>query len=240
MSTVAVIQARTGSTRLPGKVLLPLLAEPVLVHVVRRVARATALDAVVVATTVEARDDPIEALATAHGWLLVRGSEADVLERYLLAARMFEASRIVRVTSDCPLIDPVLIDRVAAALDAQGADYASNTLPPRTWPRGLDVEVITRDALETAGLEDVDPASREHVTPYIYRHPDRFRLVAMPAEHDLSAHRWTLDTPQDYALIRRIYDALGHDAFGWEEALAVIEANSSWMLLNRSVSQKQP
>ena len=239
MSTVAIIQARMGSTRLPGKVLLPLLNEPVLVHDVRRVGRATSLDEVVVATTVEPQDDPIEALARANAWPVVRGSEADLLERYLLAARRFGASRVVRVTSDCPLIDPGLIDRVVWALDAAGADYASITLPPRSWPRGLDVEAFTREALEAAGADDNDPASREHATPYIYRHPERFGLVAVPSARDLSAHRWTLDTPEDYALISRIYDALGSDTFGWEDALMLVEANPEWSALNRDVRQKE-
>jgi spore coat polysaccharide biosynthesis protein SpsF len=238
MRTVAIVQARTGSTRLPGKVLLPLLGVPVLTHVVQRVARATLIDAVVVATTTAPGDDPIEELATARGWPLVRGSEEDLLARYLMAARAHAADRIVRITSDCPLIDAGLIDAVVAALEASAADYASNTLPPRTYPRGLDVEVFSMAALERADREDGDPSSREHATPYIYRNPDRFRLRAVPGERDLSAHRWTLDTADDYELIRRIYDALGVDTFGWLDALALVEANPDWSELNRHVPQK--
>ena len=238
VTTLAIVQARTGSTRLPGKVLLPLLGEPVLVHVVRRVARARALDGVVVATTVEPGDDPIERLASTEGWPLVRGSEQDLLDRYLLAARAHEADIIVRITSDCPLVDPDLIDAVVAALRETGVDYASNTLPPRTYPRGLDVEAMTRAALETAGREDTDPASREHATPYLYRNPDRFRLQPVPGEADLSMHRWTLDTPEDYTLIERIYEAIGHDDFAWTEVLALLEANPEWSELNRHVRQK--
>lgn len=238
MRTVAVIQARTGSTRLPGKVLLPLLDEPVLVHVVRRVSRAKLLDVVVVATTTRPGDDPIESLARQHGWPLVRGSENDLLDRYLVAARKHGAGRVVRVTSDCPLIDPTLIDGVVAALGDSGADYASNTLAPRTYPRGLDVEAFTMAALERAASDDTDPASREHATPYIYGNPAKFRLVAVRSAVDLSEHRWTLDTPEDLALITRIYDALGSDRFAWTEALALLEANSDWVRLNRHVVQK--
>ena len=238
MRTVAVIQARTGSTRLPGKVLLPLLGEPVLTHVVRRVSRARRLDEVVVATTLHPGDDPIEALALENGWPVVRGSEQDLLARYLQAARTSAADVVVRVTSDCPLIDPGLIDDVVEARRADDADYASNTLPPRTYPRGLDVEAFTTDALERAGREDADLASREHATPYLYRNPDRFRLLAVRGSSDESQHRWTLDTHEDYALIERLYDALGSDDFAWTDALAVITAHPDWSDLNRHVPQK--
>ena len=176
-----------------------------------------------VATTTLAGDDPIVELGAQAGWLLSRGSEMDLLERYLEAARAHEAARVVRITSDCPLIDPDVIDEVVAALDAAGADYASNTLEPRTFPRGLDVEAMTMDALEAADRDDLDPASREHATPYLYRHPERFRLAGVRLSEDLSAHRWTVDTPEDYELVRRIYDELGRDDFAWREALAVIE-----------------
>ncbi len=221
--TVAIIQARTGSSRLPGKVLLPLLGEPLLSLVVSRVRRATTLDAVVVATTTLPADDAIVELGKRSGWLVERGSEVDLLDRYLAAARAHGAERVVRITSDCPLIDPVLIDEVVTALDASGADYASNALEPRSYPRGLDVEAVTMAALEAAGSGDRDPASREHATPFIYRHPERFRL----------------DTPADYELVRRIVDALGRDDFGWRDALAVVDAHPDWSMLNRHVVQKR-
>ena len=237
--TVAIIQARTGSTRLPGKVLLPLLDAPLLVHVVRRVARASSVDATVVATTTMAGDDAIAELAAREGWLVSRGSEMDLLDRYLGAARAHDAERVIRITSDCPLIDPAVIDEVVAALESADADYASNTLEPRTFPRGLDVEAMTMAALEAADRADHDPASREHATPYLYRHPERFRLAGVRLAEDLSAHRWTVDTPEDYELVRRIYDALGRDDFGWREALAVVRANPGWSDLNRHVEQKR-
>ena len=153
----------------------------------------------------------------------VRGSETDLLDRYLQAARAHDADVIVRVTSDCPLIDPEVIDRTVLAFQAGDVEYASNTLEPRTYPRGLDVEVIARAALERAGREDRDPAWREHATPYIYRHPESFRLLRVAAEDDHADQRWSVDTPEDFALVERIYEAIGRDDFGWREALAVVE-----------------
>ena len=237
--TVAIIQARTGSTRLPGKVLLPLLGEPSLAKVVRRAGRAASLDAVVVATTTLPADDAIAALGAGAGWPVVRGSELDLLDRYLQAAHEHDAARVVRITSDCPVIDPAVIDEVVHALETSGADYASNTLEPRTFPRGLDVEAMSLAALEAAGRDDRDPASREHATPFLYRHPERFSLVRVPSAIDRSEHRWTVDTPEDYELVRRIYDALGRDDFGWLEALAVVEAHPDWSDLNRHIEQKR-
>lgn len=236
--TVAIIQARIGSTRLPGKVLLPLLSEPLLVHVVRRVGRASSVQATVVATTTLPNDDAIVELGAREGWLVERGSEMDLLERYLGAARAHGAERVVRITSDCPLIDPRVIDDVVEALETTGADFARNTFEPLTFPRGLDVEAMTMDALEEAGRDDHDPASREHVTPFLYRHPARFRLTAVRLPVDLSAHRWTVDTPDDYELVRRIYDGLGRDDFTWRDALAIVEAHPEWSELNRHVEQK--
>lgn len=236
--TVAVIQARVGSTRLPGKVLLPLLGEPVLTRVVRRAARARSVDAVVVATTTEPADDAIVELAEREGWLIERGSQDDLLDRYVQAARRHAADVVVRITSDCPLIDPAVIDETVHAFEASHCDYASNTLEPRTYPRGLDVEVVTIAALERAWREDADPALREHATPYLYRHPELFRLLRVAAQVDGSAHRWSIDTPEDYDLVSRIYDALGRDDFGWREALAVVEAHPGWADINRHIVQK--
>lgn len=237
--TVAIVQARTGSTRLPGKVMKPLLGEPVLAHVLRRVGRATAIDEAVIATTELPSDDPIVELAEGEGWPVVRGSELDLLDRYLRAARAHAAERVVRITSDCPMIDPGLIDAVIATLEREGADYASNTLPPRrTYPRGLDVEAMTMESLERAGREDHDPASREHATPYLWRHPDLFRHARVDHEVDLSHHRWTVDTPEDYALLTRIFEHFGRDDFTWLEALEAVEANPAWSELNRHIEQK--
>ncbi len=235
--TVAIVQARIGSMRLPGKVLLPLLGEPILTRVMRRTARARRLDAVVVATTVSPADDAIVGLAEREGWPAARGSVDDVLDRYMVAARTHGADVIVRITSDCPLIDPDVIDAVIEAFAAGGCDFASNTLK-RTYPRGLDVEVIAREALDRAWHEDADPAWREHVTPYLYRHPESFRLRDVTSTDDHSDQRWVVDTAEDYELVRRIYEALGRDDFSWREALAVVDRHPEWRDLNREVVQK--
>jgi spore coat polysaccharide biosynthesis protein SpsF len=236
--TVALVQARVGSTRLPGKVLMHVAGAPLLAHVVDRTRRARRVDEVVVATTTQPGDDSIERLALARGWPVTRGSEDDVLDRFVQAARVHDAGVVVRITADCPLMDPTIIDDVIDAYAAGDWDYASNTLDERTYPRGLDVEVIGRDALERAWRDDADPARREHVTPYVYRHPELFRLLPVPGPIDASQHRWCVDTPEDLHLVRWIYAALGRDDFGWREALHVVEQHPEWEAINRDVEQK--
>lgn len=240
MRVVAIIQARMGSARLPGKVLMDLAGQPMLARVVDRTRRARTIDDVVVATTSEALDEAIVVLCRARGWLYSRGSEADVLDRYYRAATAHGADVIVRITSDCPLIDPGAVDQVVNEfVDAQPeVGYASNWLPPRTFPRGLDTEAIRFDVLERAWREDDNPAWREHVVPYIRRHPDLFRLHGIFSPVDYSGMRWTVDTPEDMALVRRIYDYFGHDRFHWLEVLDVLEHYPDWLDINRHVEQK--
>jgi len=176
----AIIQARMGSTRLPGKVLKDLEGQTMLSRVVNRTCRASLLDEVIVATTVKPADNLIMTECEKLGIPVFRGDEEDVLDRYYKAAQSYQADPIVRITSDCPLIDPEIINLVIENFLAhEDLDYASNTLPPRTFPRGLDVEVMTFDALEQAWRGDKNPAWREHVTPYIYRHPEKFKLKAV-------------------------------------------------------------
>lgn len=236
---VAIIQARMGSTRLPGKILKPLAGQPVLARVVDRVRRSRRIGEVVVATTTLPADDAIADLCRSRGWACERGSEEDLLDRYYRAAVAHHADVIVRITSDCPVIDPGVTDSVIDAFLASPCDYASNTLEPRTFPRGLDTEVMSFAALERAWREDRDPAWREHVTPYLYRYPDRFRLRRVANDRDLSFHRWTLDTPEDYELLRRIYDALGSDAFSWTDVLRLFDEHPDWIEINRNVVQKR-
>lgn len=238
MRTVAIIQARTGSTRLPGKVLLPLLGEPMLVRVIRRVARARSLDDVLLATTTLPEDDVIVDLGLREEVAVTRGSADDLLDRYVAAARESAADTIIRITSDCPVIDPDVIDAAIDRFTDAGVDYASTGLEPRTYPRGLDVEVVTRDALERAWREDTEPAWREHATPYIYRHPKDFRLLALGVREGIAHHRWSVDTGEDYELMRRIYEVFGRDDFGWLEVLSLVEAHPEWQDLNRHVVQK--
>ncbi len=240
MNVVAIIQARTGSTRLPGKVLLDLCGQPVLARVVERTARAMSLNRVVVATTVEPADNAIAELCAARGWPCCRGSQDDVLDRYYRAAKERAADVVVRITSDCPLIDPEVIDLAVNEFFRlqPGCDYISNTEPPRPFPRGLDVEVFHFRALEESWREARQPACREHVTPFIYRHPEKFRLAPLLAERDFTDMRWTVDTPEDYALVRLIFEHFGHDRFGWRDVLDLLQDHTDWLELNRNVRQK--
>lgn len=240
MKTVGIVQARMGSTRLPGKVLMDLCGEPVLARVVTRARRAGLPDQIVVATTTLPQDDVIAELCDRRGWPVFRGEAEDVLDRYYRAATAFEAETVVRITSDCPLIDPDVIDRTILALRAAlpRADYACTFLPKRTFPLGLDVEAFSFEALERAWREDADPALREHVTEYILRNPRSFALRGVRALRDASHHRWTVDTTEDLELVRRIYEALGRDDFTWHEALRVVESNPWWHEINAHVAQK--
>ncbi len=238
MRTVAIVQARVGSTRLPGKVLLPLAGKPMLAHVVERTERADRLDEVVVATTVSVRDEAIVDACRSRGWPVERGSEDDVLDRYYEVAQKHHAGTIVRITSDCPLTDPTIIDRAVTMFSQGGFDYVSNTLDPRTFPRGLDVEVFSFRALERAWNEDRDPAWRDHVTPYIHRHPERFRLGRLAHDRDLSGYRWTVDTQEDFELVRRIFEHFRTNTFSWTEVLQLLATHPDWNAINRGVKQK--
>ncbi|HNI57603.1 MAG TPA: glycosyltransferase family protein [Elusimicrobiota bacterium] len=244
MRTVAVVQARMGSTRLPGKVLRPLGSRTVLGQVLARLARAPGIDRVVVATTAAASDDPVVAEAERNGATVVRGSEEDVLSRYALAARESGADVVVRVTSDCPLLDGGLVGTLVAAFHAARAagrplDYLSNTVV-RSYPRGLDAEVFTRTALERAHAEARTPSQREHVTPFFYQNPALFMLEQYVRMPDLSALRWTLDTPEDWDLLSRLFEAIEKrgEVFGTAAVLAVLERHPEWSALNAGVRQK--
>lgn len=234
---VAIIQARLGSTRLPGKVLLALAGEPMLARVVHRVRRARRVAEVVVATTSEPRDDALADLCAQHSWACFRGSENDVLDRYYHAALAHRAEIVVRITSDCPFIDPAVIDSAIAGLDLQQSAYSSNTLR-RTYPRGLDVEAVTFAALETAHREDHNPAWREHVTQFIVQHPERFGLTNLAHDTDRSGLRWTVDTPEDFAFAEKVYAHFRRDDFAWEEVLPVLAEHPAWSEINREVVQK--
>ncbi len=236
--TTAIIQARMSSTRLPGKVLLDLAGEPMLARVVERTRRARSIERVIVATTVAPEDEPIVTLGRSRGWVVSRGSRDDVLDRYYQAAVAHGADPIVRITSDCPLIDPGVIDRVVGQL-TDGVDYASNINPRRTFPRGLDVEVFTLAALSTAWRDATDSSSREHVTPFLYRHPERFHVALLESDRpETGDHRWSVDTPEDYELMQRIYGHFGNREFDWLEVLELLDRHPDWVELNRHIAQK--
>lgn len=239
MKTLIIVQARMTSTRLPGKVLLPLAGVPMLTRLVERLRRVQRADGIVVATTTNATDDAIASLCTQLGVPCHRGSEHDVLSRYADAARLHGADVVVRITSDCPLIDPALIDQVIAAYEEGGSDYVSNMLPP-TWPYGMAVEVFSAAALAQAHAEATQAAEREHVTPFLYWHPERYRLRNVASPVDLSHHRWTVDTPEDYALVSRLFDHLmpTRPHFNQADVLALLDAHPDWIALNLHIQQK--
>lgn len=205
--TVAILQARMSSTRLPGKVMKPLAGRPMIERQLERLRRCDGLR-LVVATSTDASDDPLASHLKDIGVDVYRGSLHDVLERFVGAARAFEAKgAMIRLTADCPLADPGVINDCVRLRAELGCDYASNGRR-RTYPRGLDVEVFTVDALLTAGREATDPYDREHVTPYLYRYPGRFTQGELVQARDESHLRWTVDTPDDFAFVERVYDTL--------------------------------
>lgn len=242
MSVVAISQARMGSTRLPGKVLMRAFGRTLLDWHIQRVKRARYIDKVVVATTTQAADDAICAEAERLGAAVFRGAEDDVLARYVGAARSVDARIVVRVTSDCPLIDPAVIDdTVRTFLEAKPpADYASNRMP-QTYPRGMDTEVLSRDTLEEADREARDAPDREHVTLFVWRQPQRYRLVNAPYCRDVSQHRWTVDTPEDFALIERILEGVAPSMpdFTLEDCLSYLARHPELERINRHIEQKK-
>jgi spore coat polysaccharide biosynthesis protein SpsF len=239
MRTVAIIQARMGSTRLPGKVLMPIGERTMLERVVGRTQMARLVDEVVVATTTAPADDQIVKSCKSIDVACMRGSEDDVLDRYSRAAADFAAEAIVRVTSDCPLIDPTVIDLVVQEFLNCRPDYASNTLQ-RTYPRGLDTEVFTKQALTRASREATGVSFRTHVTSYLYHHPDRFTLRSVKGCRDHSDLRWTVDTELDLEVVRDIYQAGGNRTdLTWEEALKLVRADLDRLARNHGVHQKE-
>ena len=238
MRIVAIIQARMGSTRLPGKVLQDINGQTMLSHVVQRVRLAKLLDQVIVATTVEAADDPIVVACKNLEVEVFRGSENDVLDRYFQASQAYDAGTIVRITSDCPLIDPTLIDKVIHAYLQEAADYAGNALT-RTYPRGLDTEVIAQPALTRTWQEATEPYQRAHVTPYIYQNPQLFHLASVKSVTDYSNHRWTVDTFEDLQLVRAIYSRMAaKPLFSWQEVLNLLNQEPELQTLKQHIKQK--
>lgn len=236
MSVVAIIQARMGSSRLPGKVLEDIAGETMLGQVVARVRAARTIDEVVIATSTCAGDDQIVDEADRLGACVFRGSESDVLSRYLGAARQYGASVVVRVTSDCPLLEPAVIDLVVESL-RWDVDYASNT-HRRSFPRGLDVEALFRETLERIARDATSPQAREHVTAYIVEKPAEFRVRHVVDSVDHSDLRWTVDTPEDLELIRQIY-ALSSQRVPYHRLVELVRARPDLAAINAHVVQKQ-
>jgi spore coat polysaccharide biosynthesis protein SpsF len=238
MRTVAILQARMGSSRLPGKVLAELGGATMLAQVVSRLRGARRITEIVVATSTGADDDAVVRETGRLGAGVHRGSAGDVLARFLGAARSYRADAIVRVTADCPLLDGAVIDQVVALLDG-AVDYASNT-HARSYPRGLDVEALHRDTLERIARLGTSPAAREHVTAFVMEAPELFRTAQLVAPTDDSDLRWTVDTADDLALVRRLYGELGLAGTPWpyREVVAAVRARPELAAANAHVIQK--
>lgn len=232
MSTVALLQARMGSTRLPNKVMLPIGGVPTIELLLRRLARAESIDRIVLATSDDPRNVPLIEHVRTLGYTAFAGSENDVLDRFYQAARANGATTVVRITGDCPLVDPALVDEIIAGHRAAGVDYTSNTIAP-TYPDGLDVEVFSFDALRRAAEEATSGFDREHVTPFI-RQSGHFTTRSHTHAHDHSAERWTVDDPSDLEVVRAVFDYFHpRTDFGWLEVLALRESQPQLFEPNR-------
>lgn len=260
MKTLAIIQARMSSSRLPGKVLLDIAGKPMLQHVIERTRRARRLDSVLLATTNDPSDDPLVDFALAMGVPHFRGSPHDVLDRYYQAAKAHAAQIIVRITADCPLIDPALIDQTIALLIDQGADFACNRLPPpfgRSFPIGLDVEVCRFAALEKAWSNATAAFHREHVMPFLYEgvkfsaaaaetanvalglSQRNFQIAQLHHRPNYGSLRWTVDTPADLSFVREIFARLKDSpAFTWYDVLAIVQREPELAQINAAVRHK--
>lgn len=238
---VATIEARMTSTRLPGKVLKPACGKPMLELMVERLRRVPSLDGVVIATTVNATDDPVETLARRLGVGVHRGSEEDVLRRVLDAALTHKIDVIVETTGDCPLIDPDAVEACIAEYKCAGVDYVANVLE-RTYPVGMDTQVFATDVLADVARRTDDIADHEHVSLYIYRHPEIYSLknAKAPAALTRPDLALTLDTPEDYALITAVFEALypADPTFTLADILALLDARPDLARINEHVSRK--
>lgn len=233
MTVLCVLQARVSSVRLPGKVLKPILGEPMLARQVERVRRATRIDALTIATSTEPSDDAIAALCARIDVDCYRGSLDDVLDRFYAAAARTHPEHVMRLTGDCPLTDPALLDRLIELHRSGGYDYSSNTLH-RMYPDGLDAEIFTYRLLERAWHEADSPRDREHVTPYMYEGGRDLRRGSLEDAVDRSGMRWTVDHPEDYEFVRRVFEALYPEdpAFDAEAVHRLLDAHPEIAAVN--------
>ncbi len=237
---LAVLQARVSSTRLPGKVLADILGSPMILRQVERVMRAKNIDQLVVATSDRMDDDALADLCKAHGVEVFRGDLDDVLRRFGDCAADYGASHVVRLTGDCPLTDPEIIDRLISLHLAGNYDYCSSAVPP-TFPDGLDAEIMTATALSAAVNEATLPSEREHVTPFIISRPERFRLGSLRNEEDLSVLRWTVDEKEDLEFVRQVYGHLyeRNPAFTMQDVLDLLEREPALATVNKHIARNE-
>lgn len=238
---IAILQARMSSTRLPGKVLKPIVGQPMIALQIQRLKRAGLIDKLVVATSANPEDQAIVQCCQTLGIACFQGSLANVLDRYYQAARQYQPAHVVRLTADCPLTSPTVIDQVIALHLEQHNDYTSNTLV-RRFPQGLDVEVMTFSALQRAWKNVTTAFDQEHVTPYLYADPARFKLGCLHSKQDLSQQRWTVDNPEDFALVEFVYQHLYpfDEAFDSDKILALLAQHPEVYALNRHYIHQGP
>lgn len=241
MGIAIIVQARMTSTRLPGKVLKTVMGKPLLEYLVERLRKVKLADKIIIATTINNTDEPIVELCKKLDVLCFRGSEGNVLSRYFYAAGMYNAHTVVRITSDCPLIDPNVVDNIIGFYlrNKKRYDYVSNTLK-RTFPRGMDVEVFDFKLLSEAFNETDLSYDCEHVTPFIYRQPQRYRVHNISYIQDKSFYRWTVDTKEDFELIEVILNSIypTKPDFTLEDLLELLEKNPQWLKINSHIEQK--
>ena len=254
---VAIIQGRMSSSRLPGKILADIAGQPMLQRVFVRTSRAVTVTETIFATTTDPSDDPVAEYCDFSGIPFTRGSQFDVLDRYYQAAQGAQADVVVRITADCPVMDPALIDDVVNILLDQEYNFVANRLPPpfhRTYPIGLDVEVCTFEILEKAWKESRETFHREHVMPYFYEgvelsavsrqlsegiSPRGFRIALLNHTTDFGDYRWTVDTPEDLEFMRQVYGRFdGRDDFSWKEVLDLVHREPKLMQINAGVQHK--
>jgi glutamate-1-semialdehyde 2,1-aminomutase len=238
MKTVAIVQARMGSTRLPNKVMKPIGGVPMIELLLARLARAVEVDEIMVATSVDPRNQFLAEHVEALGYRCYRGSENDVLDRYAQAARLANADVVVRITGDCPLVDSGLVDEAIRRFNAADANYFSNTGPP-TFPDGLDIEVFELAALEKAAQETSKPFDREHVTPYL-RESGRFMQAGMQHSEDLSGLRWTVDEPADYDVVSKVFAHFSPNIhFTWQQVLQLQRCKPELFTANNNLIRNE-
>ena len=238
MKTVAIVQARMGSTRLPNKVMKPIAGVPMIELLLARLSKSKQIDQIVLATSSDARNTPLVEHVEKLGYMCVRGSENDVLDRYLVAARQAQADVVVRITGDCPLIDPALVDQVIERFKAEGVDYLSNTAPA-SYPDGLDTEVFCLQSLDRAGRESQDQFDHEHVTPYL-RKPGLYKTGAMQHSEDLSGLRWTVDEPADFQVVSQVFAHFAPNIhFSWTEVLDLQRSQPAIFAANHNIIRNE-
>ena len=236
MKTAAIIQARMSSTRLPGKIMLPLKGKPVLQNITERIRTAKNINDVIIATSNESSDDIVENFCVKAGIKVFRGNLNNVLERYYECAVMESADVIVRCTADNALIDGNIIAEAVEVFSSSGIDYLSYK---EGLPLGMHVEVFSFDALEKSYREAKDPECLEHVTPYMIKNPEKFRVLFFRDEKDPdnSSMRFTMDTPEDYEFMKRVYDSFGSNIFSYGEILQVLSSHSELLAINQNIHQ---